>query len=299
VRSLGDRTVRHEACEDQVKQPKRVTEIAEQLASGQQPRRIKVRAILKWFGAARKGSKIVEDIETVLSMAGIMTVPPLNQTPIDEQVRFVLSSDFVGIGDSTKHDGPDPSESPYQATSPIETASEGNVNGGIARVPATSTEDQLEPENEDDQPTSKPDDHPVTSEIRDWTISSLREKKEKGQLVLQPHFQREYVWDLKPELPSRLIESVLLKIPIPPIYFGKAAQGHLEVIDGQQRLTTLMRFVGNEFSLRMLHSMSSLNGNYFKDLSTHQQERILDEPIRTIVIDAADNTELRYEILSG
>jgi 5-methylcytosine-specific restriction endonuclease McrA len=101
---------------------------------------------------------------------------------------------------------------------------------------------------------------------------------------------------LKPELPSRLIESILLKIPIPPIYFGKAPQGHLEVIDGQQRLTTLMRFVGNEFALRKLHSMSSLNGKFFKDLTTQEQEKILDEPIRTIVIDAADNTELRYEI---
>jgi Protein of unknown function DUF262 len=47
---------------------------------------------------------------------------------------------------------------------------------------------------------------------------------------------REYVWNLRPELPSRLIESLLLEIPIPPIYFGKVNQGRLEMIDGQQRL---------------------------------------------------------------
>ena len=274
-------------------------EIAEQLANGEQSRRYRVRAILKWFGAARKGAKIVEDIETVFSMAGLVTVPALNETPIDDLVRFQLSSTHAAAID---HDAaPDSSSAPTPLVdAPVPTAPEpvlsNGANSGIVVSPVASSEEQLEPESDEEQPTSKPDDHPVTSEIRDWTISSLREKKEKGQLVLQPHFQREYVWELKPELPSRLIESVLLKIPIPPIYFGKAPEGHLEVIDGQQRLTTLMRFVANEFSLRMLHSMSSLNGKFFKDLTTQQQERILDEPIRTIVIDAADNTELRYEI---
>ncbi len=248
-------------------------------------------------GAARKGAKIIEDIETVFSMAGLVTVPALIETPIDDLVRFELASTLpAAIGDDTDLDSSETPISPMEQPTPAEAVLSSEVNGELPIVHVTSSGDQLEPESDEEQPTSKPDDHPVTSEIRDWTISSLREKKEKGQLVLQPHFQREYVWDLKPELPSRLIESVLLKIPIPPIYFGKAPQGHLEVIDGQQRLTTLMRFVGNEFSLRMLHSMSSLNGKFFKDLTTQQQERILDEPIRTIVIDAADNTELRYEI---
>lgn len=280
-----------------MKAPKRVTKIAEQLAKGEPSRRFRVRAILKWFGAARKGAKIVEDIEAVLSMAGLVTVPPLNETPIDEPVRFQLSSTCpASINEDTSNESAQHSISPDGEAISNETGVVIEVDNRVPVSPALFSEDQLEPENEEEQQTSRPDDHPVTSEIRDWTISSLREKKEKGQLVLQPHFQREYVWDLKPELPSRLIESVLLKIPIPPIYFGKAPQGHLEVIDGQQRLTTLMRFVGNEFSLRMLHSMSSLNGKFFKDLSLHQQERILDEPIRTIVIDAADNTELRYEI---
>jgi hypothetical protein len=56
------------------------------------------------------------------------------------------------------------------------------------------------------------------------------------------------------------------RIPIPPIYFGKVAEGRLEVIDGQQRLTTLVNFVSNKFPLRKLHRMSSLNHKFFKDL---------------------------------
>jgi uncharacterized protein with ParB-like and HNH nuclease domain len=80
---------------------------------------------------------------------------------------------------------------------------------------------------------------------------------EGGNLTLQPKFQREYVWSLKPELPSRLIESLLLQIPIPPIYFYNDTENDntLEVIDGQQRLTTLIDFISNKFALRKLNRM--------------------------------------------
>ena len=76
---------------------------------------------------------------------------------------------------------------------------------------------ELEPEVEEAVDT--PDARPVASQPHDWTISTLRDKYERGQINLQPHYQREYVWDRKPELPSRLIESLLLQIPVPPLYF--------------------------------------------------------------------------------
>jgi hypothetical protein len=67
------------------------------------------------------------------------------------------------------------------------------------------------------------------------------------------------------------------------------------MIDGQQRLTTLVKFA-NQFPLRKLHRMSSLNHEFFKDLTKQEQEKILDTPIRSIVIDAGVNMDLRYEI---
>jgi len=171
----------------------------------------------------------------------------------------------------------------------------GNDNGSNGASDAVS-EDQLEPEPEEEAPVLKPDDRPVTSQSSDWTISALRDKLDRGQLDLQPKFQREYVWNLRPELPSHLIESLLLEIPIPPIYFGKVNQGRLEMIDGQQRLSTLVNFVSNKFPLRKLQRMASLNHKFFKDLTKQQQEKILDTPIRSIVIDAGANAELRYEV---
>jgi hypothetical protein len=161
--------------------------------------------------------------------------------------------------------------------------------------PDQPSDDYLEPEG-DNEPQAPDDARPVVSKPADWTITSLREKWDGGLLDLQPAFQRQYVWQLKPELPSRLIESVLLEIPIPPLYFGRLPGGKLEVIDGQQRLTTLINFISNEFALRRLSSMPSLNGKTFRDLSTEYQEKIKDTPIRTVEIDTGRNTDLRYEI---
>jgi len=157
---------------------------------------------------------------------------------------------------------------------------------------------QVHPELEQDDEVvvSGSDDRPVNSTSKDWTVSNLRDKYERNQIDVQPSFQREYVWRLKPELPSRLIESLLLQIPIPPIYFGKLSDSRFEVIDGQQRLKTLMRFVRNEFALQKLQRMPSLNGKWFRDLSEDYQSRILDADIRSIVIDAGQNDSLRYEV---
>ncbi|HET6977484.1 MAG TPA: DUF262 domain-containing protein [Pyrinomonadaceae bacterium] len=153
---------------------------------------------------------------------------------------------------------------------------------------------ELDPEVEEQQ--SEPSTKKVTSQPNDWNISTLREKYDRGQIDLQPKYQREYVWATKPELPSRLIESLLLEIPIPPLYFVRLENGKIEVVDGQQRLTSLINFVTNQFKLQRLQRLSQLNGKFFKDLTASEQERIGDATIRTIVIDAGTNYDLRYEI---
>lgn len=276
--------------------PKRIVEVAERLKQGQSLRKYRVRVVLKWFKASRRGANILSDIKTALANLGLETNPALDEANIDDSVRLVLSAASIGARRKTLAVASgDPSASePVDGPLPASNqGTEGALNGSVEVTPS---EDQLEPEPEDEQPILKPDDRPVTSQSSDWTISALRDKLDRGHLTLQPKFQREYVWDSRPELPSRLIESLLLEIPIPPIYFGKVTEGRLEMIDGQQRLKTLVDFVSNKFPLRKLHSMASLNHKFFKDLTKPQQEKILDSPIRSIVIDAAGNTELRYEV---
>jgi hypothetical protein len=179
----------------------------------------------------------------------------------------------------------------------IPSIDEAKIDGAVS-FHLTATDDYLEPEVEDEQPTGTPDDGPVSVQIADWTIQTLRLTVEGGNLTLQPKFQREYVWSLKPELPSRLIESLLLQIPIPPIYFYNDTENDntLEVIDGQQRLTTLIDFISNKFALRKLNRMPSLNQKFFKDLPKPFQNTIRNTAIRTITINAHRNSDLRYEV---
>lgn len=187
--------------------PGKITEIAERLENGQPSRRYRVRAVLKWFGASRRGANVISDIKTVLAGLSVTSEPDLEQAGIDDQIRFVR----VPAAEPQNHS---------HDLEPVPKVSSGNGNMGSNGL----GDEQLEPEVEDEQPPSKPDDRPVTSQSSDWTISALRDKLERGQLDLQPKFQREYVWNTRPELPSRLIESLLLEIPIPPIYFGKVSE---------------------------------------------------------------------------
>lgn len=158
------------------------------------------------------------------------------------------------------------------------------------------TEDYPELSSENETAVVEGDEKPIQWNAADWTVDVLRDKLAKGKIDLQPEYQREYVWRLKPELPSRLIESLLLHIPIPPIYFAKLATGSWEVIDGQQRLTTLFQFVGNEFELQKLNKMGSLNGLKFAGLSEKHQDTILNATIRSVVIETGTNDQMRYEV---
>lgn len=84
------------------------------------------------------------------------------------------------------------------------------------------------------------------------------------RFTIRPDFQRNYVWD--DVRASLLIETIILELPVPPIFtYVDLATGKEPVIDGQQRLTTLKRFKQNAFRLKGLPRLKFLNGlNYFE-----------------------------------
>ncbi len=87
---------------------------------------------------------------------------------------------------------------------------------------------------------------------------------EDGDIDLSPDFQRNNVWNSFQK--SRLIESILLRIPLPMFYFSEDTEGRITVVDGLQRLTTIKEFVNNEFPLRNLEYLGdSCEGKYFED----------------------------------
>ena len=82
------------------------------------------------------------------------------------------------------------------------------------------------------------------------TVGEVVKRIKDGRYILNPDFQRDFVWSLKQQ--SRLIESCLMRIPLPVFYVAEAEDGKIIIIDGLQRLTTFNKYINNEFSLSKL-----------------------------------------------
>jgi len=128
----------------------------------------------------------------------------------------------------------------------------------------------------------------------DPPIDSLFLKNKRGDLILDPIFQRRPVWDLA--RCSRLIESVILEVPLPVFYLAESKDGTEEVIDGQQRLRAFFNYLDNVYSLTGLKALPHLNGKYFRDLEKPTQKLILGYSIRTVTFKKESDENLRFEI---
>ena len=166
------------------------------------------------------------------------------------------------------------------------------------------TNDNDESESEDDSSSDENYNIPITERKihaipSEPTIQSLCERMERGRLKAQSEFQRNYVWQSKPILKSRLIESVLMKVPIPTIYTAEEEDGSEVVIDGQQRLSTFLSFRRNEFKLRGLQILYQLNGKDYKGLrgvSETLQDDIDSSPLRVIKILKESHKDVKFDV---
>ena len=115
---------------------------------------------------------------------------------------------------------------------------------------------------------------------------------QRGKLNLNPDWQRAYVW--KGKRPSYLIESILMRLPIPVIFLSRTKEGGLEVIDGVQRLTTVFNFMENKFALTGLEVFKEFNGLRFKDLSQKMQSEIEDAVISCFELSEDTSQDLKF-----
>src|ERR1044072_1054292 len=138
------------------------------------------------------------------------------------------------------------------------------------------------------------------TEQGDPEIDSLYGKFKRGRLIVQPDFQRQYVWDAAKA--SRLVESALIEIPLPVIYLSEEKDGREYLIDGQQRLTSFFSFIdgsfpdGKDFKLTSLKVLTELNGKTFKDLSDELQDKIRYYNVRTITFKKESEADLKFEV---
>ncbi len=137
-------------------------------------------------------------------------------------------------------------------------------------------------------------DRKLVTHPYDFIIRSLTDQIQDGTLVLADKFQRRRVWDdLRA---SRLIESLLLNVPIPVCYFAETEEGAYSVIDGQQRLTAIFRFLSNEFPLRGLKVRPELNKLRFHQLDIADKRLINSRTIRCIVILKESHPSIRFDV---
>ena len=135
----------------------------------------------------------------------------------------------------------------------------------------------------------------VHTRTMDISLEQLKNFVDSNDIITDPDYQRKYVYDDKRA--SCLIESILIGIPIPVIYLAEEDDGVYSVIDGQQRITSFVRFLKNEFPLVGLKRLKSLNGLYFRQLDKTLQRRLSLKLLSTVCIER-DSQSLKYEIFS-
>lgn len=124
------------------------------------------------------------------------------------------------------------------------------------------------------------------------TVHDLLRREQQGFLILDPEFQRAFVWE--PERQSRLIESVLMRIPLPVFYLAENSEGKLVVVDGLQRISSLKRFVSDEQKLVLENP--ELHGKKFSELPPKLRNRIEDAQLTLYVIDSKAPERVRLDI---
>jgi len=156
-------------------------------------------------------------------------------------------------------------------------------------------EDELFEDTENEQAVEIPiDQKKVIWQPKDFSIRELYMMFKEGDLDPRPKFQRYFVWDDKKC--SRLIESVLLEVPIPNIYLAEDENGKYSVIDGQQRLTSFINFIDGQLTLKGLAVLSDLNGRKFNVLDSELKSKYQKSTIHTILIKKESQKDIRFEI---
>ena len=85
--------------------------------------------------------------------------------------------------------------------------------------------------------------------------------------------------------------------PLNVMYWAKCGEDRYEVIDGQQRITSLIRYLKNEYALNGLQELNELNGKYYKDLPKDIQKKLKSSSLSTISL-LKQSTDLKYEIFA-
>lgn len=143
----------------------------------------------------------------------------------------------------------------------------------------------------------------VKTQNVEYDLFSLQRLISKNIIKLDPDYQRRHRWPA--ETSSRLIESLILNIPIPVIFISQDIDVDEEigdtisrytVIDGQQRLTAINNFLNGEYCLEGLEALPELDGSFYKDLPPFLLRRLEERTIKCLRIDSTVDSQVKFDI---
>jgi hypothetical protein len=129
----------------------------------------------------------------------------------------------------------------------------------------------------------------------DYNLESLSQLITKKVIDLAPKYQRRFRWDDARK--SKLIESFLMNVPVPPIFLSEDDFGKYSVIDGKQRLSAINEFITGKLTLSGLQVFKDLNGMSFYDLQPEFQNSLkIRATVRSIIILRQSDRDIKYEV---
>ena len=128
-----------------------------------------------------------------------------------------------------------------------------------------------------------------------FSVYELKRKYEdRKTVILDPEFQRNKVWNNTQK--SELVESILMGIPLPVMYFAEDRYGNLQVIDGRQRLTALFEFLNDKFKITSAPILNHIRGKRFSELEAKEQVKLEDYQLIVYIVKPQTPDRIKFDI---